>query len=250
MTAERLQKVLAASGLCARRKAEAWIVAGRVTVNGAVAELGQKVDPEQDAIRVDGRPIARDPYNYWLLHKPKGVLSTTRDPQGRKTVVDFLPHGLPRMVPVGRLDLDTEGLVLLTNDGGMVNALLHPSFGNEREYVVEVKGILAPESLKALVDGIELEDGLTAPACVNKVRRDRTSQRTVFSLTMIEGRKRQIRRMLQGLGYPVLRLVRVRMGPLRLGTLAPGKARPLRTAEVAQLRRHVGKLAREVTGRP
>lgn len=242
MSAERLQKVLAASGLCARRKAEAWIVAGRITVNGMVAELGQKVDTQRDAICVDGRPIELDPCSYWLLHKPKGVLSTTSDPRGRKTVLDFLPHGLPRMVPVGRLDLDTEGLVLLTNDGEMVNALLHPSMGNEREYLVEVKGHVAPESLKALAEGIELEDGQTAPARVSRVRTDRTSHRTVFSLTMIEGRKRQIRRMLRVMGHPVLRLLRVRMGPLRLGTLPSGKARSLRKEEVAQLRRHVAKL--------
>lgn len=209
-----------------------------MTVDGVVAKLGDSADPARQRIAVDGRPIDAEPAAYWLLHKPRGVLTTVRDPQGRRTVMDLLPAGVPRVFPVGRLDLDTEGLVLLTNDGDVAHALLHPSLGSEREYAVSVRGRPSDTVLRRLARGVELDDGRTAPARVGAPRSDRGADTTTFSLVLREGRKRQIRRALQALGHPVVRLVRVRMGPLVLGTLAPARARPLRRGELAQLRAH------------
>ncbi len=242
MSEQRLQKILAEAGLASRRKAEAMIRAGRVQVNGAPATLGAKADPESDEILLDGAPVLREAQIYYLLNKPRGVLTTTVDTRGRKTVVDLLPEGLARVFPVGRLDLDTEGLLLLTNDGEMAHALLHPSLGNEREYRVTVRGAMGKVALAKLAEGIELEDGPTAPARVEKVRIDRTAQTTRLNMTLVEGRKRQIRRTLDALGHPVLELLRVRMGPLELGRLAPGGVRRLRLPEVEVLREHVARL--------
>ena len=234
---ERLQKILAAAGVASRRAAEELIRAGRVTVNGSVATLGESADAERDAIAVDGEPIEREPLEYWMLHKPLGVLTTVSDPQGRSTVVDLVPESSARLFPVGRLDLLSEGLVLLTNDGPLAHSLLHPSFGEEREYRVTVRGSVDRASLRRVSEGIELEDGLTAPARVGTARFDRETRATTFALTLVEGRKRQIRRMMRALGHPVVRLVRVRMGPLELGRLAAGKARPLRARELRMLKR-------------
>ena len=228
---ERLQKILAAAGVASRRAAEDLIRAGRVTVNGAVATLGESADADRDAIGVDGEPIQRETLEYWMVHKPRGVLTTVSDPQGRSTVVDLVRDSSARLFPVGRLDLLSEGLVLLTNDGPLAHALLHPSFGEEREYRVTVRGSVDRSTLRRVSDGIELEDGLTAPARVGAARFDAETRTTCFALTLVEGRKRQIRRMMRALGHPVVRLVRVRMGPLELGRLASGKARPLRAGE-------------------
>lgn len=228
--------------MASRRAAEALIRAGRVGVDGVPATIGQSADPAHQVITVDGRPVDAAPRAYWLLHKPRGVLTTTRDPQGRRTVVDLLPPDVPRLFPVGRLDLETEGLVLLTNDGEVAHALLHPSLGSEREYRVTVRGLAAPATLRRLARGVRLDDGPTAPARVGPARRDRSRGTTAFSLVIAEGRKRQIRRALAALGHPVVRLVRVRMGPVELGRLAPGRARPLRAAELRALRRHVREL--------
>jgi len=234
---ERLQKILAAAGVASRRNAEALIRAGRVTVNGAVATLGESADPDRDAIAIDGEPIQRESLEYWIVNKPKGVLTTVSDPQGRPTVVELVSGSSVRLFPVGRLDLLSEGLVLLTNDGPLAHALLHPSFGEEREYQVTVRGAFDRSTQRQIEKGIVLEDGLTAPARVGAIRFDRETRTTRFALTLVEGRKRQIRRMMAQLGCPVIRLVRTRLGPLELGSLEAGRARPLRARERRALRR-------------
>jgi len=242
MTEQRLQKILAEAGLCSRRKAEDLLRAGRVCVNGEPAALGAKADPQVDVITLDGNPIELEQPRYWLLNKPKGVVTTTEDPQGRETVLDLLPEGLPRLFPVGRLDMDTEGLLLLTNDGDLTHVMLHPSMENAREYRVTVRGRISDQAVEKLARGVELEDGPTAPGVVEKVSRDRERNLSTLHLTIGEGRKRQIRRTFDALGFPVQRLVRVRMGPLQLGRLASGVARPLREAEIQKLRRHAERL--------
>jgi len=234
---ERLQKILAAAGVASRRAAEDLIRAGRVTVNGVIATLGESADAERDVIALDGEPLRREPLEYWVVNKPRGVLTTVSDPQGRATVVDLVRESKGRLFPVGRLDLLSEGLVLLTNDGPLAHALLHPSFGEEREYCVTVRGSFDRSTQRRISEGVELEDGLTAPARVASVRFDPKTRTTQFRLTLVEGRKRQIRRMMAELGRPVVRLVRVRLGPLELGQLEAGAARPLRARERRALRR-------------
>ncbi len=245
MSSERVQKLLAAAGLASRRAAEEWVRAGRVRVDGAVVQLGDRADPDRQTITVDGRPVRVAPHASWAVHKPRGVLTTVLDTDGRRTVMDLLPPGLPRLYPVGRLDLDTEGLVLLTNDGALAHSLLHPSLGSEREYLVTARGRMSDTSLSRLAHGIELEDGLTAPAEVRAPRFDARAAATRFVLVLREGRKRQIRRALAALGHPVLRLVRTRLGPLRLGRLPAGAARPLTGGELRALERHVSALRRQ-----
>jgi 23S rRNA pseudouridine2605 synthase len=246
----RLQKLLADAGLASRRAAEEWIRAGRVRVNGRIARLGDGADLERDDVRVDGRKLAAEPRSYWLLHKPKNVLSTTADPwakeAGRRTVLELLPAAArrTRLYPVGRLDLDSEGLLLLTNDGALAQALLHPSHGCEREYRVEAWGQVTAETARRLARGVELEDGLTLPCRARVVGYDRARGTSRLVLTLREGRKRQIRRALLALGHPVRRLVRVRMGPLRLGDLPSGRARPASAREQRELLRFVRASAR------
>ncbi len=213
-----------------------------MTVNGRVATLGESATAARDQICLDGVELRAEPLRYWLLHKPAGVLTSVRDPEGRPTVVDLLPERSVRLVPVGRLDLDTEGLVLLTNDGATAHALLHPRHGCEREYVVTVRGAPARETLRRLEDGIELDDGPTAPAKVRDVVRGDDGATTRFRLVLREGRKRQIRRSLVALGHRVIRLVRIRIGPLVLGDLAPGAARPLAEDERRALLHHAERL--------
>ena len=245
---ERLQKILAAAGVASRRAAEDLIRAGRVTVNGAVATLGESADADRDAIALDGEPIQREPLEYWIVHKPKGVLTTVSDPEGRSTVIDLVQESTARLFPVGRLDLLSEGLVLLTNDGPLTHSLLHPSFGEEREYRVTVRGSIDRSTLRRISEGVELEDGLTAPARTGAVRFDPGTRTTCFALTLVEGKKRQIRRMMSEVGHSVIRLVRVRMGPLELGRLAPGEARPLRARERRVLKRVMAGSRREGQG--
>lgn len=201
-----------------------------------VAQLGDSADPVQQTITVDGRALESERAAYWIVHKPRGVLTTTSDPHGRPTVLGLLAPDVPRMFPVGRLDWETEGLVLLTNDGDIAHALLHPSLGSEREYRVTVRGRIADAVLRRLAGGITLEDGPTAPARVTQARFDRNTDTSSFGLVLCEGRKRQIRRAMEALGHPVQRLIRVRMGPIELGTLAPGRSRSLRQAEIVLLR--------------
>ncbi len=213
--------------------------AGRVSVNGRVAALGESADPDHDTITLDGQPLAAEARSYWLLHKPRGVVTTASDPEGRRTVLDLVPDRSVRLFPVGRLDRDTEGLLLLTNDGEVAQALLHPSLETPRVYRVSVRGRLTEQAAERLASGVELEEGITHPARVGRLHVDAERDITRFELTLHEGRKRQIRRSLEALGYPVVRLVRIRMGPLRLDRLPLGRARPLRPDERRQLLAYV-----------
>jgi 23S rRNA pseudouridine2605 synthase len=216
-------------------------------VNGVTASLGASADPGEDEILLDGRPVALQPRLYWLLHKPRGVVTTTRDPEGRPTVLDLLPPEARggRLFPVGRLDLDSEGLLLLTNDGEVAQAMLHPSHGCEKEYRVTARGRVSPQTRRSLAAGIGLEDGPMAPCRVGAVRYDPRKDASNFKLILREGRKRLIRRALAELGHPVVRLVRVRMGPLRLGRLEPRQARPLTAKERRALPRASSRASRQ-----
>jgi 23S rRNA pseudouridine2605 synthase len=219
--------VLAALGWGSRRVCEDLIADERVTVNGEVAVLGRRVDTLVDVIAVDGVSIgARPDLVYYLVNKPRGVISTAHDPQGRSTVVDMVPQS-PRVFPVGRLDSETEGLLLLTNDGDLTHFLTHPSKGVEKEYLVQLRGNprLAEGQLKKLREGVELDDGPTAPAKVSQ-RSDMT-----LSITIHEGRNRQVRRMCEAVGHEVERLVRTRIGPINDSKLRPGAWRELSLAE-------------------
>ena len=230
-TGDRLQKVLALAGFGSRRVCEDLISEGRVKVNGEVAILGRRVETADDVVEVDGVAIGVAPgLVYYLLNKPRGVVSTASDPQGRPIVVDLVPSE-PRVYPVGRLDFDTEGLLLLTNDGPLTHRLTHPSFGVEKEYLAEVSGVPARGTLRILREGVELEDGVTAPAKVSEVSPG------LIKLVIHEGRNRQVRRMCEAVGHPVQRLVRTRIGPLRDGALAPGDWRELGQDEVRSLER-------------
>lgn len=235
---ERLQKVLSAAGVASRRHAEELIAAGRVRVNGAVATLGDRVEATTDVVEVDGERVTLDTtLRYVLLNKPQGVVSTTSDPEGRPIVTDLI--NLPdRLYPVGRLDRDTEGLLLLTNDGDLVHRLLHPSFGVERTYLALVPGPVRRDVLARLRDGVELDDG---PARPRRVRvTEQHAGRAVLEVVMVEGRKREVRRMLAAVGLPVDRLARVAFGGVELGDLRQGKWRFLTDPEVNRLRRAAG----------
>ena len=226
---ERLQKVLARGGFGSRRTCELLIETGRVTVNGEVAALGQRVDVERDKVAVDDILVStRAGLVYYLLNKPSGVVTTARDPHGRPTVIDLLPLE-PRVFPVGRLDADTEGLLVLTNDGDLTYHLTHPSFGVEKEYLAQVEGRPSPAALRRLREGVELDDGVTAPA-----RAALVPPRTI-KLSIHDGRNRQVRRMCAAVGHPVVRLVRTRVGPIAERRLKPGEWRPLTQAEVRAL---------------
>jgi 23S rRNA pseudouridine2605 synthase len=234
---ERLQRILARAGYGSRRSCEELIVEGRVTLNGTVATLGDRADPVEDEVRVDGLGVNLDPnVKYYALHKPLGVVTTMRDPQGRPDIRAFLPEG-PRIFPVGRLDRDTEGLLLLTNDGDLANALTHPRFAVEKEYLAEVEGVPTPKHVGQLRRGVELEDGLARAKSARMA--GRSGDRGAVRLVMTEGRKREVRRLLAAVGLPVTRLVRVRVGEVRLGGLAPGERRELTLDEVVALRRVV-----------
>jgi len=226
---ERLQKVLARAGLASRRNVEEMIADGRITVNGDVASLGRRVDVAVDLVAVDGAPIGVRPgLVYYLLNKPIGVVSTASDPEGRPTVVSLVAP-TPRVFPVGRLDAPTEGLMLLTNDGELAHHLTHPRFGVDKEYLAQVEGRPTPGTVRRLRQGVDLEDGPTAPARVALVAPD------TLRIVIHEGRNRQIRRMCEAVGHPVKRLVRTRIGPLVDRRLAPGQWRELTPAEVRSL---------------
>ena len=228
---ERLQKVLARAGIGSRRVCEDLITDGRVSVNGEVAVLGRRVDPESDLVEGDGAAIGVRPgLVHYLLNKPTGVVTTAEDPQGRPTVVELVPSE-PRVFPVGRLDLDTEGLLLLTNDGELTHRLTHPSFGVDKEYVAHVVGAPTRAQLRVLREGVDLDDGRTAPAQVALVAPE------VIRIVIHEGRNRQVRRMCEAIGHPVQRLVRTRIGPLADRQLKPGRWRPLTVDEVRALER-------------
>ena len=231
---ERVQKVLARAGLGSRRVCDEMVAARRVRVNGAIADPGTRVDPESDRIEVDGVAIGVRPgLVYYLVNKPRGVVSTSSDPQGRPTVVEMVPEE-PRVFSVGRLDVETEGLLLLTNDGDLAQRVAHPSHGVDKEYLAEVKGTLTRGALRQLREGVELDDGMTAPAKVSQVGPG------AVRIVLHEGRNRQVRRMCDAVGHPVLRLVRVRIGPLSDRKLAPGEWREMTQAEVRKMERATG----------
>ncbi len=242
---ERLQKAMAAAGWGSRRVCEELIADGRVTVNGEVALLGRRVDVERDLVEVDGAPIGVRPgLVHYLLNKPAGVLTTSKDTHGRPTVIELVPPE-PRVFAVGRLDADTEGLLLLTNDGDLANRVAHPSHGVDKEYLAEVAGgRVAPGAIRRLRDGVELEDGRTAPAKVSQPAAG------VLRITIHEGRNRQVRRMCAAVGHPVLRLVRTRIGPLVDRTLAPGAWRELTGDELRTLTEAVATATRRYDSQP
>lgn len=232
---ERLQKYLARCGVASRRASEQIIVNGRVRVNGQVAaELGTSIDPERDVVELDGRAVLPPrTLSYVALHKPIGVVSTANDPRGRRTVLDLVP-GDARLFPVGRLDYDSEGLILLTDDGDLAMKLTHPRHNVEREYRALLEGEVTEEILKRLRAGIELDGRRTAPATFERL--ESHPDGTWVRVVLHEGRNRQIRRMVESVGLKVVRLVRVRVGSLELGSLPPGSWRHLSAAEVAALR--------------
>lgn len=231
----RLQKLLAHAGIASRRASEELIVRGKVRVNGkTVRELGTVVSTD-DRIDVSGTPVKLAAQNaYLLMHKPENVVTTMSDPQRRRTVADLIPKGLPRVVPVGRLDYDTSGVLLLTNDGELANTLTHPKYGVEKTYRAVVQGRLLPEEIKKLREGVLLEEFKAAGAQVRVVATRRDS--SVLDITIHEGKNRQVRRMFDALGHPVVALARLRFGPLRLGDLPPGQSRSLTEREVSHLR--------------
>jgi len=235
---ERLQKVLAAAGIASRRKCEEIILQGRVSVNGRpVQELGMKVNPSEDVITVDGKPIAQQKKIYIAFHKPKGVITSSKDPEGRQTVLDYM-HGIKqRVYPIGRLDYDTEGLLLLTNDGEFANLLMHPKHHVPKTYMAYTKGIPHGSQLDKLRTGIELEDGMTAPAEVEYADIDPDKKEAVVQITITEGRNRQVRRMFEAIGTPVVRLRRIAFGNILLGGLPRGKHRFLTKEEITELRK-------------
>lgn len=236
MSQERVQKVLARAGYGSRRSCEALIVEGRVRIDGQVVTLGQKVDTDSQTLSVDGTRVRMsENLVYLALNKPRGILSDTEDERGRRTVLDLVPHE-GHLFAVGRLDLNSEGLVLLTNDGDLANRILHPRYGHEREYRVRVAGHPSGETLRAWERGIVLDGVRTAPAQVRVLKSDPAN--TWLQVIMREGKKRQIRRVASSLGHPATALVRIRIGPIHLGSLSPGKWRELSHKEVDALRAH------------
>ncbi|MCW2955666.1 MAG: pseudouridine synthase [Thermoleophilia bacterium] len=233
---DKLQKFLSAAGVASRRKAEVLIGQGRVTVNGKVAQLGARVEAG-DRVAVNGVEVGPQAPRILMLNKPTGVVTTLDDPQGRRTVADLVPSDV-RVYPVGRLDYDTSGLLLLTNDGDLAHRLMHPSFEVQKTYRALVEGRVSPATVRALGMGVELEDGKTAPAQVRVL--DAGDDQSLVELIIHEGRNRQVRRMGEAVGHPVISLVRVQYGPLTLGGLALGKQRPLTDPEVRRLKKLVG----------
>jgi 23S rRNA pseudouridine2605 synthase len=233
---DRLQKVIAYAGLASRRKAEELIKEGKVTVNGKkVVELGIKVGPN-DKVEVNGVPLVKEVPVYFLFYKPRGVISAATDDKDRKVVTDYFENVEERIYPIGRLDYDTSGLLLLTNDGEFANTLMHPKYEMDKTYVAKIKGLPLREHLKKLEKGIMLEDGKTAPARTKVLSVDKKKETAVVELTIHEGKNRQVRRMFEAIGYPVLKLKRERYGFLTLHGLSAGDWRELTPHEVKQLR--------------
>lgn len=244
MARERLQKLLARAGLASRRGAEQLIADGRVRVNGALAQLGDSADPDVDRIEVDGRPLAAaEAPVHLVLHKPRGFLSSAHDERGRRSVVSLVETRAERLWPVGRLDVESEGLLMLTNDGEWANRVLHPRYGNEREYAALVSPAPTRAMLNRLLAGVTLDDGPARLLAVRRaspppeVRRDRSEDGTWLRLRTGDGRKREIRRLFDVIGCEVVRLVRTGFGSLSLAGLGEGEWRPLRRAEVSALTR-------------
>ena len=236
MALMRLQKILSEAGVASRRAGEDLILAGRVSVNGRVIkELGFKADPDNDQIKVDGKPIPRHlPRVYYLLYKPRGVITSLKDPQGRVTVKDLIPKVKTRVFPVGRLDYDAEGLLLLTNDGELAVKLAHPRYRVPRTYLVKVRGVLDLREMGDLEKGVILEDGISPNMKVTPLKR--LKRNSWLKVTLWEGRNRVIKRTFAAIGHPVLRLKRVRFASLSLEGMRPGDYRPLSPEEVERLR--------------
>jgi len=233
---ERVQKILASAGVGSRRKVEEMIAEGRVRVNGEVISLGDKADPVKDIIKVGNRRIySSEPRIYIAMNKPRSVITSASDPEGRKTVLDLLPGIRIRVFPVGRLDYQSEGLLILTNDGDLANRLMHPSSETGKVYRVKIQGQLEAVALSRLRKGVRLDDGMTAPARVTVLETGEKS--SWIELTIHEGRNRQVRRMLEAVGHRVQRLRRVSIGPIGLGKLRAGESRMLTDDEVRQLRK-------------
>ena len=231
---DRLQKVLAAAGFGSRRECEELILAGRVEVDReVVTKLGTKVQLQRQEIRVDGQALKRPKLEYYAVNKPEGVICTNRDPGGRQRVIDLMPNKDVRLFTVGRLDLHSEGLILLTNDGELANQLTHPRYGVAKVYRVMVAGIPEPEEMGRITSGVYLAEGFVQPERI--VIKSKYKKNAILEITLREGRNREIRRMLARVGHKVMHLMRVSIGPLRLGKLAPGETRRLTAAEVKAL---------------
>ena len=233
----RLQKVLAAAGVASRRVSEQLIVEGRVEVNGRiVTELGSRIDPTTDLVAVDGVAVQLDPAKrYYMLNKPRGVVSSMRDEQGRPDLTGFTEELEERVFNVGRLDAETSGLLILTNDGDLAHVLAHPSFGVEKTYIAKVQGRVTPQTLQKLKQGVELEDGLIRADRAKILQQQGDDRHSIVELTLHSGRNRIVRRMLDAVGHPVVDLVRRSFGPLNLGTLRSGAMRELTKVELGQL---------------
>jgi 23S rRNA pseudouridine2605 synthase len=233
---ERINKLLAHAGVASRRQCETLILAGRVTVDGhTVRDLSTRVDPQAQRVAVDGQPVRAERFVYWLVNKPRGYLCTNHDPARRPLILDLVPHVDQRVYTVGRLDEDSEGLVLLTNDGDLANRLMHPRFGIEKTYLVQVAGDPEPEELQKLLKGIWLSDGHVRARKVQRLKKQGAS--TWLRIVLNEGKNREIRRMLAQLGHKVLRLRRVAIGPVELGELRLGKSRRLSGPEIESLQK-------------
>jgi 23S rRNA pseudouridine2605 synthase len=229
----RIQKAIANAGLMSRRAAEEAMLAGRVLLDGRAVRLGDRVDVERQVLTLDGIPVPVNPkVETHLLYKAVGVVSSARDPQGRTTVVDLVPSG-QRLYPVGRLDADSEGLILVSNDGDLTHRVTHPSFGITKTYLVEVEGSPGKGALRRLVEGVELEDGLARAQSARVV--DRLGGKAMVELVMVEGHNREVRRMMAAVGHDVLRLVRTAIGPITDPNLQPGESRRLSATEVRRL---------------
>lgn len=235
---QRLQKIIADMGIASRRKAEEIIIEGRVTVNGKVAVIGMKADPSRDHVKVDGKLLTRPETKvYFVFNKPRGVVTSLGDPEGRPTVQDFIRGIRERVYPVGRLDYDSEGLLILTNDGDLAHGVLHPSKKIPKTYLVKIKGALEAEDLDRLRKGIRLDRTVTAPAKVKPLRK--TDQNSWVEMVIYEGKKRQIRRMMEKVGHPVIRLMRIRINGIEMGDVKPGMIRRMLPEEIEMLRSEV-----------
>ena len=235
---QRLQKILAEMGLASRRKAEEIILEGRVTVNGKVASIGMKADTSKDHIKVDGKLLFRPEKKvYYIFHKPRGVVTSMSDPEGRPTVHDFLKGIKQRVYPVGRLDYDSEGMLLITNDGELAQAILHPSKKIPKTYLVKIKGMIEEENIEKLRKGIRLDRTVTAPAKVKRSRK--IENNTWLEMVIYEGKKRQIRRMMERIGHSVIRLMRIRINGLEMGALRPGEYRQISSEEIIMLKKEL-----------
>ena len=235
---ERLQKILAQAGVASRRKSEELILKGQVKVNGkTVTTLGMKVDPDRDRIEVRGKPIRLQRKRLFAFYKPRGVITSMSDPLGRRVVADYFREIPERVFPVGRLDCDTEGLLLVTNDGELANLLMHPRYGVEKCYHATVEGHPSEAVLERLRKGIRLEDGWTAPAKVRRIRRGKTH--TVLEIVIHEGRNRLVRRMCEAVGHPVRHLIRTKFAFVTLEGLSPGTYRELDKGEIARFSAHL-----------